>query len=432
MSNATCLLALPEFEVAAVWELVDEAIVHIVMPRREVACTRCGVIAIHRVHDRVMHRVRDLPAGGRAVVLLWAKRVLACVEGCGTFRERSHAIPPRACLTARARAEAVRLVSGENRSIASVAATFGVSWDTVMRAVRDDADKVLADRDGQQVVAFGLDETVMNPSRSHTRRRYVTVFVDLNRHRVIDVVEGRHADAVTGWLATRDPAWRAQVATVALDPHAGYRTAVTDDKVGFDNARLVADCFHVVKLANAAIDDVRRRVQQQTTGHRGHKHDPLYRIRRTLLAGIERLDDDAIGRVQIALALGDPYDEVGCAWAAKELVRDIFATSCPDIAARRLVTFYEWVADVEVPELVRLATTISRWQTEILAYHRTGGITSARVEAINLDVKNIKRVARGFTNFDNYRARIISRLGQTWQAPSTARLRGPHALALAA
>jgi transposase len=93
VSNATCLLALPEFEVTHVWEFVDEAIVNIVMPRREAACTRCGVIAVHRVHDRVLHRVRDLPAGGRAVVLLWAKRVLACVEGAapsGNARPRCH------------------------------------------------------------------------------------------------------------------------------------------------------------------------------------------------------------------------------------------------------------------------------------------------------------------------------------------------------
>lgn len=431
MSHVTCLLAIPEFDVTHVWTFADETRVHIVMPRGEVACARCRVIARHRVHDRVAHRVRDLPAAGCAVALVWAKRVLTCLEGCGTFRERSNAILPRACLTVRARTEAVRLASGENRSVASVAATFGVSWDTVMRAIRDDAAQVLEAYDGQRVVAFGLDETVMNPSRSHTRRRYVTVFVDLDRHRVIDVVEGRHA-AVTGWLALQDPVWRAQVATVALDPHAGYRTAVTDRHVGFANAQLVAACFHVVKLANAAIDDVHRRVQQETLGYRGHRHDPLYRIRRALLAGIERLDPDALGRIRTALAAGDPYDEVGCAWTAKELVRAVFATRDPDLAARRLVAFYDWVAVVEVPELVRLVTTLSRWQDEIRGYHHTDGISSARVEAINRDVKNIKRVARGFTNFDNYRARILSRLGQTWQAPTTARLRGPNALTLAA
>ena len=161
------------------------------------------------------------------------------------------------------------------------------------------------------------------------------------------------------------------------------------------------------RRANAAIDDVRRRVQQETLGHRGHKHDPLYRIRRTLLAGIERLGPDALTRIP-ALAAGDPYDEVGCAWTAKELVRAVFATRDHELAARRLVEFYEWVALVEVPELVRLATTLSRWQDEFLAYHHTGGVSSARVEAINLDVKNIKRVARGFTNFDNYRARSFT------------------------
>jgi hypothetical protein len=134
-------------------------------------------------------------------------------HGC-PFRERSTAVPPRACLTAKARAETVRLVSGDNRSIASVAASFGVSWDTVMRAVRDDAQRVLATTTGTGGrVRPGRDR--MNPSRSHTRRRYLTVFVDLDRHRDIDVVAGRHAAAVTGWLEQQDPAWRELVTTVA-------------------------------------------------------------------------------------------------------------------------------------------------------------------------------------------------------------------------
>lgn len=76
----------------------------------------------------------------------------------------------RACLTVRARVEAVRLVR-RNRSVASVAATFS-AWATVMRAVCDDATQVLEAPDGERVVAFGLDEMVMDPSRSHTRRRH--------------------------------------------------------------------------------------------------------------------------------------------------------------------------------------------------------------------------------------------------------------------
>lgn len=92
MSNATALLALSEFSVEHVFEFVDEAIVALELPRAPLACHRCGVVALHRVHDRAVHRVRDLPAAGRAVVLVWHKRVLACLEGCATFRARSEQI----------------------------------------------------------------------------------------------------------------------------------------------------------------------------------------------------------------------------------------------------------------------------------------------------------------------------------------------------
>ena len=50
------------------------------------------------------------------------------------------------------------------------------------------------------------------------------------------------------------------------------------------NAVQVADPFHVIRLANQRLDDLRRRTQNETLGHRGRKDDPLYRIRRLLTA----------------------------------------------------------------------------------------------------------------------------------------------------
>jgi hypothetical protein len=92
------------------------------------------------------------------------------------------------------------------------------------------------------------------------------------------------------------------------------------------------------------------------------------------------------------------------------------------------VAFYEWVADVEIPELVRLATTLSRWQDEILAYHHTGGASSGDQPRR----QEHQAVTRGCTNFNNYAPGSTHASSQTWQPPTTARLRGPHALALAA
>ena len=66
-----------------------------------------------------------------------------------------------------------------------------------------------------------------------------------------------------------------------------YRVAY--DRV-LPHARQVADPFHVVRLANRSVDLVRRRVQNETLGHRGRKADPLYRKRRLLTMTQERFD----------------------------------------------------------------------------------------------------------------------------------------------
>ncbi len=70
-------------------------------------------------------------------------------------------------------------------------------------------------------------------------------------------------------------------------------------------------------VATQALDEVRRRVQQETTGHRGRKGDPLYRIRRPLTMASERLDDTQLTRLKGHLAAGDPQGEARNAWHAR-------------------------------------------------------------------------------------------------------------------
>jgi Transposase len=89
----------------------------------------------------------------------------------------------------------------------------------------------------------------------------------------------------------------------ALDPFRGYANAIRDE---LPDAVAVLDAFHVVKLAGQALDEVRRRVQQQTLHRRGHKDDPLYKVRRTLLTGDEHLTDrqrERLGRTPRRLSV---------------------------------------------------------------------------------------------------------------------------------
>ena len=113
---------------------------------------------------------------------------------------------------------------------------------------------------------------------------------------------------------------------VATDLAESYRAGLAGR---LDHAIRVADPFHVVRVANRCLDQVRRRVQNQTTGHRGRKRDPLYRIRKVMLKGAERLDGMGVDRMLLALRIGDPDEEVLGAWLAKESVRDVYLTDDP-------------------------------------------------------------------------------------------------------
>ena len=77
-------------------------------------------------------------------------------------------------------------------------------------------------------------------------------------------------------------------------------------------------------------------------------------------------------------------------------------------------------------ELSRLARTVRAWEAEILAFHATGGCSNGPTEAVNLLIKKVNRVGRGFRNFTNYRLRLLLHCGIRWQTHRTARLRGRH------
>ena len=144
------------------------------------------------------------------------------------------------------------------------------------------------------------------------------------------------------------------------------------------------------------VDQVRRRTQQATLGHRGRKRDPLYRIRRLLLTAAEQLTQRGRVRLRAGLATGDPTGEVAAAWQGKELLRAVYATSDLADARTALERFYRWSDGVEVAELSRLAGTVRAWEVEILAFHSTGGCSNGPTEALNLLVKKVKRVGHGF------------------------------------
>jgi transposase len=171
------------------------------------------------------------------------------------------------------------------------------------------------------------------------------------------------------------------------------------------------------------VDQVRRRLQQTTLGHRGRKRDPPYCIRKLLLTAAERLTQQGRVRLRAGLTAGDSTGEVTAAWQGKGLLRAVYAAVGPAAARAVLDRFYRWCDGIQLPELSRLARTVRAWEAEILAFHATDGCSNGPTEAVNLLIKKVKRVGHGFRNFANYRLRLLLHCGVRWQTHRTARLR---------
>ena len=103
---------------------------------------------------------------------------------------------------------------------------------------------------------------------------YATGMVDLRAKKMIDLVEGNAAADLRRWCA--EPAPGLASATFGWSPPTWPRATGPGSSPHLDHATRVADPFHVVRVGNRCVDKVRRRVQNDTLGHRGRKHDPLY------------------------------------------------------------------------------------------------------------------------------------------------------------
>ncbi|MGH9092687.1 MAG: ISL3 family transposase [Acidimicrobiales bacterium] len=386
-------------------EGIGELIVRVESTKSKAACPSCRRQA--QAQDRVEVHLRDLHCFGRPCRLVirkrrWRCRTSRCIKK--TWTETLTGIAPRHVLTRRAGAEVTRQVGQLCRSVASVALEYGVGWDTAWAAVTWHGTPLVEDRFRVGIVrALGVDEhSYLSATPSHATI-YATSLVDLDRRRIIDLFEGKSAAKLRRWSGQRSKAWLGSVKVVALDLTDTYRSGLSPH---LTHAKKVADPFHVIRVANRMVDQVRRRVQQEALGHRGRKADPLFRIRKLLVKGEERLDERGREKLLAGLRVGDPHDELLGAWLAKESVRAVYLVDDVAEATERLDNVIVACREDLVPEIRTMGHTLSRWREEILNHHRTGA-SNGPTEGTNFCAKQVKRAGRGLTNFGHYRLRVL-------------------------
>jgi transposase len=379
-------------------------------------CRRCGCEGAPR--DTVVRRLAHEPLGWRPTTLVVTVRRYRC-SGCGHVwrQDAGRAAEPRAKLSRRGLRWALEGIVCQHLTVARVAEGLGVSWNTANDAVLAEGKRVLIDDpdrfDG--VAVIGVDEHVWR----HTRRgdKYVTVIIDLTGirdgsgpARLLDMVEGRSKQVFKTWLTERPQAWRDGVEVVAMDGFTGFKTATTEE---LPDAVTVMDPFHVVRLAGDALDECRRRVQQNTRGHRGRKADPLYNARRTLHTGAGLLTGKQARRLADLFATDD-HVEVAATWGIYQ--RMIAAYREPDRTKGRelmqqLITSVSHAVPAALTEITTLGRTLTKRAADVLAYFDRPGTSNGPTEAINGRLEHLRGSALGFRNLTNYIARSLLETG---------------------
>ncbi|WP_175957114.1 ISL3 family transposase [Schaalia sp. Marseille-Q2122] len=379
-------------------------------------CRRCGCQGL--VRDSVTRRLVHVPFGWRPTSLLVRLRRYRCRECGHVWRQNMEsAAAPKALLSRRAARWALEAVVCKHLSIASLAQGLGVAWDTANDAVAAEGLEVLINNparfDGVRVI--GVDEHVWR----HTRKgdKYVTVIIDLTPvrdgtgpARLLDMVQGRSKQAFKNWLSERDQAWRRGVEVLAMDGFTGFKTAASEE---LPQARAVLDPFHVVKLAGDALDQCRRRVQQELHARRGRSTDPLYKARRTLHTGIDLLTPVQHKRLETLFA-NDDHAQVEVTWGVyqkmvaayrhpdrakgKQLMQDLITAICKDVPEA-------------LKEIKTLGRTLKKRATDILAYFDHPKTSNSPTEAINGRLEHLRGTALGFRNLTNYIIRSLLETG---------------------
>ena len=254
------------------------------------------------------------------------------------------------------------------------------SIEPLLQAMADDESRC----DG--VKRLGVDEHVWHhvsefPVEDGGRGpKQLTGMVDLTpdedgkpRARLLDLVPGRSGKAYSDWLEERGDDFKNGVEVATLDPFHGYENAIDDQ---LEDAVAVLDAFHVVKLGTQAVDEVRRRVQQEIHGHRGRKNDPLYGIRTILRCGQEKLTERQRARLDRAIVADERHDEVLVAWLCAQQLRSADKAKNPVEGRRIAEKVLASLPTCPIPEIKRLGKTLKHgarrsWPTSTPAARTT-------------------------------------------------------------
>jgi len=337
-------------------------------------------------------RFRAVPIGSKRVFLDLEVQRVEC-KRCGKVRQAGLGFAdPRVSYSHAFERYALDL--SKHMTIRDVARHLGVSWDVIKEIQKGDLTRRFSRPSLRNVKRIAIDEISV-----HKGHRYLTVVLDMDTGAVIFVGDGKGGEAL-------EPFWkrlkrsRAKIKAVAMDMSPAYISAVSSH---IPKAAIVFDHFHVVKLFNDKLSELRRDLYHEAKNAL-HK-TVLKGTRWLLLKNPENLKPEKREkeRLEEALKLNQP---LSCAYYLKEYLRQIWLQSTKEKAEKILTDWIEKALASGIKMLMQFAKTLAGYKSGILAYYDFR-ISSGPLEGTNNKIKTMKRMAYGFRDMEFFKLKIM-------------------------
>lgn len=378
------ILNLPDYKVVRVEETEHDYHITAEVSNPPKACPACHSETL-RGHGRNEQVIRDMPTHGKRVAVYVDTRRWRC-QSCGkTFMESLPAVNAKREMTDRL----ARWIGQQSlkRTFASIADDTGLDEKTIRNIFRDYINELEAEFRFETPKWMGIDEIHLIRPRC--------VISNIRNNTIVNMLPNRDKKTVMNYLYNLEG--KSEVQYVAMDMWTPYRDAV---QAVIPDARIVIDKFHVVRMANDALEKVRKSLREQLTPkqRRGLMHDRFVLLKRERdLNDQERLLMDGWTK---------NYPELGLAYRLKEDFYGVYeGLGSPEDALRCYEAWNRSVTPEVRDAFHDLIRAWSNWQPWILGYFEHP-VTNAYTESLNNLIRVMNRLGRGYS-FEALRAKIL-------------------------
>lgn len=353
-------------------------------------CPKCATPS-WSVHDRRWVKIADQPIRGAGIYLHVLKRRFRC-PGCKkVFTEPLNGVRKGFKTSERFR-RGLRWACENFKDLKRVQKAYGCSAWLTQKVFYEQLELKYRERaNNPWGTRLGIDEHTWRKKRSKNGiTEFASLIVDHDRGRVAEVVNGKTVQAMKD--ALNYIPGRERVREVTIDMCDPFKKFVREF---FPNAKLTADKFHVLRLANPMLNKARTEI----TGDQ--RSNP---VRTLLLRNRHRLKYFEKSAIDQWLSYHPKLKEI---YWYKEALHKLYRTKGLRRASRALTNLTDQMALSKLPEIKKLRKTLMKWRTEILHYFETG-LTNARTEGYNRRAKGEQYNAFGVRSFNNYRLRLLN------------------------